>query len=105
MATTEAPIHANIKKALVDTDERGTPLHPEPLRTLELWSCLDGWGLVHVGAVREQRRHVGRAPVPGRVDQRRVALAHFAPRRSGAGMGDFALGEQPRHRCQRARRP
>ena len=35
----------------VEADANGTPLQPEPLRSLELWCLFGGWGLVHVGAV------------------------------------------------------
>ena len=35
----------------IETDSAGSPLIPEPLRQIELWCMLAGWGLVHVGAV------------------------------------------------------
>ena len=35
----------------VETDSAGSPLIPEPLRQIELWCMLAGWGLVHVGSV------------------------------------------------------
>ena len=35
----------------IEADERGVPRAPEPLRELELWCDLKGWGRVHVGNV------------------------------------------------------
>ena len=35
----------------VPSDAAGVPLQPEPLKTVELWCDLIGWGRVHVGNI------------------------------------------------------